>query len=278
MQENKCKICKACGTIVSNTEEFCPECGCRCKQPPKFKPDYVLGLSVITFCFALISILINIVTNAYYTQIYTIIPFTTITISLGIYSFIKYKLAFKSLFSIFISIISLVIVLGFQKANVTVITFPSNKCETIFNMTAQKFDDQNGRGTIFEGNIISAKVDKKENLILKIDNNQKEKMEKECFSKFALNKGNSVVFSPNYDRITIEIYKETSSNVVTAHQTVRYCVFYQILNGKDVEDVNVEFIVLDAGNGKELMNINWPKIENNIETYTFDTESITSMW
>ena len=82
-------------------------------------------------------------------------------------------------------------------------------------------------------------------------------------------------FSKKRDKITVKVYREDlESKLWIATDTTRFCFFYQMLNGENINDINVKLTVLDAGTGSILSSQDWPKTDNNITQNQYDGHAI----
>lgn len=278
MKEQKCKTC---GAVVQSSEEFCPECGCRCSRPIKISSKYAFTCSIIALLFALSPIVIDTVSGSNYDNLYLVLIYGIITIIFSIISLFQSKALSKNLISIIICVFAIAISFVFRIHNITVLNFNPDKCNHVFDITPEEFEAQNGYGTMFYGNTTSVKVDKDGNLILKIDRKQKEKIKQKCLSVIHKAGSADIIFSDNYDRITVKAYRETyPQNVFKAFPTLDECFIYQLLNHENIncDDIEVDFVVLDAKNGKEIVNIAWFDNNYSDKEISFDLEIISSMY
>lgn len=154
---------------------------------------------------------------------------------------------------------------------------PSNICSTVFGETPQEFCDKNGADTVFSGYLKSSKVDRDGSLVVRITDEQKQHLQEQCILEIAQAQKEEIDFSKKRDKITVKVYREDlESKLWIATDTTRFCFFYQMLNGENINDINVNLTVLDAGTGSVLSSQDWPKTDNNI-TVKFDKETITSL-
>lgn len=182
---------------------------------------------------------------------------------------------FQLIVSILILVILLTVYLSQFFGNITY-RIPSELSEKMFGKSAEEFCQTDGEGTIFYENIISSNVDDMGNLVIKLSDDKNERIKEECVSKIAQTK-DQLAYSSDCTEISVYVYQETFFEKSTTLATnLRFFAFYQLLNGTEPENVNVNYKIIDLGTGEELVNINWPQSFDDDQEAKIDESTITS--
>ena len=154
---------------------------------------------------------------------------------------------------------------------------PSSIAEYVVGDTPASFVENKGHDTFFEGNFAYSKVDKDNNLILKLTDSQLDNLKLKLISEIS-NAKQKYHISKNYDKITVRTYRETAvDDMVMSLGMVYSCAMYQLLNEIEPQSIKVEWYLIDAGNGTVLDSLFWPGNSSDVGK-NIDVQTITSKY
>ncbi len=274
------KYCKTCGTTISNSDEFCPECGCRCNYISKSRSNSILKSCIIPFAFAIWYIITNVFIAPNYNGIYLVCFSALISIGLAVLSFIKNKFNNKNILSIVISISAVAIVLLFQHYNFLTFKIPNSKFQKLFSISASEFIDTKGSGTVLDGKFAFVKQTKDGEVIIKMSNEQKDEFLAECATEISKSRNDDIYISTSFNEIQVKLYQENLiTDTMSATATIHYCYLYQLFNNpnKNADSISVKYILLDGSTGKELYSSK-VFIDDNLKKFHITKDELSSKW
>lgn len=150
--------------------------------------------------------------------------------------------------------------------------------DAFLGKSAQEFCETDGEGTIFYNNLKTSYVDDNGNLIVKLTEEQNENIRKECFSKIQKTK-DQLIYSSDYTDISVYVFQETcAEKSIVLGLNLRFFAMAQLLNGVEVENIKVNYKIIDAGTYEELVSYTWSSLEGNAnpDEISIEGSSITS--
>lgn len=274
------KYCKTCGTTVSNSDEFCPECGCRCNYISKSRSKSIFKSCIIPFAFAIWYIITNVFIAPNYNGIYLVCFSALISIGLDILSFFKKKFNNKNILSIVISISAVAIVLLFNHCNFLTFKIPNSKFQKLFSISASGFIDTKGSGTVLDGKFAFAKQTKDGTVIIKMSNEQKDEFLAQCATEISKSRNDDIYISTSFNEIQVKLYQENLiTDTMSAVTTIHYCYLYQLFNNpkNNADNISVNYILLDGSTGKELYSSK-VFIDDNPKKFHITKDELSSKW
>ncbi len=155
--------------------------------------------------------------------------------------------------------------------NIRILEFNPQLCKAYFDCLPEEFNSVNQN---FYGRSM---LSKKGNLKLILNETELENWAEsfDLYIKDAISNG--IVISNNFTKISFETYKETLSSKSSSSVMALYgCAVNQILDGKEPNDIIINYVIIDAGNKKELLNLTWPNFDSTIINEV-NTSNITSL-
>lgn len=181
------------------------------------------------------------------------------------------KKYYKGLCLIFL-IIFIITISYFTTKSRTTYTIPSNICQAIFGCEPEHFFDMEldyyTRDNDFRKH---AKLDKDGNLILRLNDKQKDVLKNKKnwgFGIEELKSRENIKISADYSKITIYCYAETVSDDLSCLAFgVSSLAVEQLLNNQDPATISVEIILKDAVTNETVYFVSWPS-----ETFNFGSK------
>ncbi len=187
------------------------------------------------------------------------------------------KRGFKSILIFGAPIITIAVICIVYISQLNIYKLSPKISNIVTGYTPREFHELRGKDTALENNFTYSKVDGDGNLILILTDNEKRNWEKQTDTpmlNIAREAGN-IEISPDYTQCTIRCYRETvTDDLISFVVVLPECVFFQVLNGQDSNNIKVTCQIFDANTGQLKYSAVYPDEE--IEFF-FATEDFSSM-
>lgn len=157
----------------------------------------------------------------------------------------------------------------------TTYKIPPENCEVLLGNSAEEFVKKYGNFLDFNDDVVCAKLDDDGNLLMTLTDQDAENWIS-TFQPYldSAKATDGIEISKDYRKITVKCFQENAADIfLKLTPAFTPCYINQVLNGIDPCDLNIEFIVLDAGT-EEI--IHHEVLSGKTTTMTFESASFSS--
>ena len=168
-------------------------------------------------------------------------------------------------------------------SQLNVYAFTPEICNFLLQQSPEEFCAEKGKGTLIQDGYLYSRVNKDGNLVLVLNDIQKDNWKTLMLQSKTLNLFKSfgdIEVSNDYTKCTIKCYKETVlDDTVAFMSNTIYCVFLQAIEGKNSEDIKVECDFVDAVTNEVKYHIVVPdeKLDFAVDTDVFSSLKETAI-
>ena len=154
----------------------------------------------------------------------------------------------------------IITVFGINYANLTKYKFSPKACQSFFSHAPEEAAEECNQSMTGTNKFCTfARVDKDGNLLLYLNDNQKQNWDIQQSTLIQSAHLSGTVISRSFTKITVKGYRENIDvRVDVAMWAIRACAIKQLISGTEPEAIQVEFSVIDAKTNEELYNAIWP--------------------
>ncbi|MBQ7935196.1 MAG: hypothetical protein IJ333_02455 [Clostridia bacterium] len=149
-------------------------------------------------------------------------------------------------------------------------------CQRLLGVTPEDFFSQPYPFSWTEDFRTYSKLDENGNLILRLNEQQKRDWRNQYTDEIAVAKTHGIKISADYTYMTTWSYMETIDSDITASiLALRGLEINQLLNGQDPAELQITFVVMDAGTQTPVYTALWPIDEVKYTSGEYKLSSIT---